>query len=35
MYAAAFTCVGLAVGAIRARRPRSDTAERTTELAVG
>ena len=24
-----------AVGAIRARRPRSDTAERTTELAVG
>ena len=25
MYAAAFTCVGLAVGAIRARRPRSDT----------
>ena len=23
------------VGAIRARRPRSDTAERTTELAVG
>ena len=35
MYALAFTCLGLAVGAIRARRPRSDTAERTTELAVG
>ena len=35
MYALAFTCLGLAVGAIHARRPRADTAERTTVLAVG